>query len=205
MKPSEIRLTQAKCSPNFRNGSTISETYWQLADGSIEKRDVEMLRVVEYNRDGNVYSVDNRRLAVFKLLEQNGHAKVVKVRVLARSELHQGEWKKKFSTTTDGRSITLSGPQGWTVGVHKEETSYPLDCSGPASRDDHRVHDLSVLDSDDAGEGVPETKKRKIDQDWEIPEGYMTNWELCDMWGMGHLTASQADDMWDMLAGCSSD
>ena len=66
MKPSEIRFTQAKCSPNFRNGSAISETYRQLADGSIEKRDVEMLRVVEYNRDGNMYSVDNRRLAVFR-------------------------------------------------------------------------------------------------------------------------------------------
>ena len=122
------------------------------------------------------------------------------MRVLARSELHQGEWKKKFSTTTDGRSITISGPQGWTVGIQKEETSYPLDCSALASRDDYRVHDLSLLDSDDEGEGVP-----TVDQDWETPEGYMTSWELCEMWGMGHLTASQADDIWDILAGCSSD
>ena len=205
LKPSEIRFTQAKCSPNFRNGSPISETYLQLADGSIEKRDVEMLRVVEYNRDGNMYSVDNRRLAVFRLLEQNGHAKVVKVRVLARSELHEGEWKKKFSTTTDGRSITISGPEGWTVGINKEATSYPFNSSAPASRDNRHVHDLSILDSDDDGDGVPETKKRKVDQDWDIPEGYMTSWELCDMWGMGHLTEAQADDMWDILAGCSSD
>ncbi|CAE7237499.1 unnamed protein product [Symbiodinium pilosum] len=128
VKPSEIRFTQAKCSPNFRDGRSMSETYRQLLAGSIEKRDVDMLRVVEYNKDGHMYSVDNRRLAVFRLLEQNGHTKIVKVRVLARSELYRDEWKKKFtlrsgtfSTTTHGRSITISG-EGWTVGIDKKET-----------------------------------------------------------------------------------
>ena len=160
MKPSEIRFTQATCSPRFRNGLPISETYLQLAGGSIEKRDIEMLRVVESDQDGQMYSVDNRRLAVFRLLEQHGHTKIVKARVLAQSELQRGEWKKKFSTTTDGCSITISGPEGWVVGTTKEETTFPLN-SSTSSRDACLCNDLSVLDSD--GEEVPETKRRKVE------------------------------------------
>eukprot|EP00927_Polykrikos_kofoidii_P033380 TRINITY_DN28229_c0_g3_i1.p1 TRINITY_DN28229_c0_g3~~TRINITY_DN28229_c0_g3_i1.p1 ORF type:complete len:379 (-),score=40.88 TRINITY_DN28229_c0_g3_i1:114-1157(-) len=120
-----------------------------------------MVKVIELDEDGHMYSVDNRRLALFRLLEIHGFTRVVKVRVLARSELHKQEWKKKFSTTSQGLCITVSGPEGWKIGVTASETTYPLtaipNISAPKT-------DLVGLDSDeeDAATTSSQSKKRKI-------------------------------------------
>jgi len=130
VKPSQIRFTQQKCSPNFSDrdghGVSIGETALQLIEGDVQKRDVPMIRVVEHD-DGHIYSVDNRRLAVFRLLEIHSCTRIVKVQVVAMSELYRKEWAMKFSTQTNGRIITVSGPDAWTIGVIAEETTYPLD------------------------------------------------------------------------------
>ena len=62
-----------------------------------------MIRIVEAEAEGGkLYSVDNRRLGVFRLLEMTGKTKIVKVEAVAMSDLHKKEWKEKFSTQTDG-------------------------------------------------------------------------------------------------------
>ncbi|CAK0822927.1 unnamed protein product [Prorocentrum cordatum] len=130
VKPSQIRFTQHKCSPKFSDrdghGVSIGDTALQLIEGDVHKRDVPMIKVVEHE-DGHIYSVDNRRLAVFRLLEIHACTRIVKVQVVATNELHRNEWVNKFSTKTDGRIITVSGPEAWTIGVTAEETTYPLD------------------------------------------------------------------------------
>jgi hypothetical protein len=59
------------------------------------------IRVTQYN--GNLWSLDNRRLAAFKLLDID-----VPAELMGFSEVAT-EFAQKFTTTTDGLSILVKG------------------------------------------------------------------------------------------------
>merc|ERR1712032_1309960 len=149
----------------FRMGNkSIADTAVELATGDILKRDVEMIRVVEHD-DGFVYSVDNRRLAVFRLLHMRKKTRIVKARVVAKSDLQKREWRKKFSTQTNGRIIYVTGCGGAvkpSIGVTLDETTYPFQLlEQPASTMIHCKHSLETLshmesdDEDESGVASP--------------------------------------------------
>ncbi|CAE7601375.1 unnamed protein product [Symbiodinium necroappetens] len=166
LRPSEIRFTQQKCSPTFsdRHGHgdvSIGETAKRILSGEIHKKDTPMIRIVEDDSaGGKVYSVDNRRLAVFRLLEMTGHAKVVKVQVLAMGDLHKGEWKKKHSTKTDGWVITVSGPEGYAIGRDRQSTTYPLPVGSFSQSLSNTSLSLDELESDDESASLPSNDTR---------------------------------------------
>ena len=165
-RPSEIRFTQQKCSPTFgdRDGHgslTIGETAAEVAAKEIHKRDIPMIRIVEAEAEGGkLYSVDNRRLGVFRLLEMTGKTKIVKVEAVAMSDLHKKEWKNKFSTQTDGLIIEVLGRNGQNygrIGTTRSNTTYPLP---PISSSRSSSWSIEDLESED--ETGPATKRLRV-------------------------------------------
>lgn len=131
--PSELRFTQDSIKAEFRDGRSLAATTIQIASGQIEKRDVEMVRVVH---DGNNYcALDNRRLACFRLLEICGRAGRIKCRVLpmrgmsaVRPEI-KVEFDRKADQTADGRrSIRIRGDYDWVIGTDRGSTRYGPFC-----------------------------------------------------------------------------
>jgi hypothetical protein len=101
---SYIRFTQDKISPATRAGLYLDDLTQEIENGFFRG----YIRVVEY--EGNLYSLDNRRLAAFKLLD-------VDVPVLIEDLSNpaiQAEFARKFSTITEGLSILIRGT-GMTV------------------------------------------------------------------------------------------
>ena len=99
LSPLDIRFTQETISPILRNGRPLIDIVRQIACSSIRNGDVPMpvLRVVKHS--GSFFSLDNRSLAVFRILEMLGIAKVVKTAIVPKDAK---QWKRKFNTTCDG-------------------------------------------------------------------------------------------------------
>ncbi len=67
VKPSSIIFTQDSIKNQFQDGYSLSETVLQIARQDIGKRDIKMIAIVEISQD--LFALDKRRLAVFRLLE----------------------------------------------------------------------------------------------------------------------------------------
>mmetsp|Transcript_37900 Transcript_37900/g.80533 ORF Transcript_37900/g.80533 Transcript_37900/m.80533 type:complete len:456 (+) Transcript_37900:106-1473(+) len=119
--PCDIRFTQSSIKASFMDGRTLEETACQLARSEIQKRDVTMVKVV--NHEGSWYSLDNRRLAVFRLLQFVGKIRCIKAEVV---EKDLREWNKKFDTKTGGTTIVVRGTQH-VVGLSISTTTFPLE------------------------------------------------------------------------------
>ncbi|MFF8391807.1 RHS repeat domain-containing protein, partial [Cellulosimicrobium funkei] len=64
MNPEKIRYTQDSIKGSYKDGRSLDETVAQLRSGEKRAEDIAPIRVFE--RDGNLYSLDNRRLYAFK-------------------------------------------------------------------------------------------------------------------------------------------
>jgi len=102
--PSRIRFTQSTVKSTFNDGRSLVETYEQLATRKIKKRDIPMIDVVE--KDGQYWTLNNRRLAVFSQLERKGKCKVVRVRVRPPTEAVT-EWLLRNTTTNSGKAVKI--------------------------------------------------------------------------------------------------
>jgi hypothetical protein len=101
---SHIRFTQNNISPATRAGLYLDDLAQEIENGFFHG----YIRVVEF--EGNLYSLDNRRLAAFKLLD-------IDVPVLIEDLSNPAilaEFTQKFSTITEGLSIFIRGT-GMTV------------------------------------------------------------------------------------------
>jgi hypothetical protein len=71
MDPSEIRFSQKGVSENFKDGRSILDLADELLSGK-DSLSVEPIRLVE--RNGNLFSLDNRRLVAFQIAEFQCHS-----------------------------------------------------------------------------------------------------------------------------------
>ncbi|MEW6179163.1 MAG: hypothetical protein AB1522_04470 [Chloroflexota bacterium] len=94
-----IRFTQSSISPVTRAGYYLDDLTNEIQNGFFRG----YLRVVEYQ--GNLYSLDNRRLAAFKLLDEEIP---VIIEDLSNPAI-QSEFVRKFTTLTHGISILIRG------------------------------------------------------------------------------------------------
>lgn len=97
--PATVRFSQSGVSPNFKNGNSIDSTAEALSKGDINPADFPAMRLVE--RDGHLYTLDNRRLAAF----QKAGLSEVPFRMATRREIDRESWK--FDPDTDGTSIRI--------------------------------------------------------------------------------------------------
>jgi hypothetical protein len=122
VRPTTIKFTHDSVKDRFQDGHTLLETALQIARQDIGKRDLRMLNVVRVD-DGRMFSLDNRRLAVFRLLEICGKVGTIKVE-LVPYHTWADEWNRKVSTKTGGETISVR--QGnYQIGATLASTSIP--------------------------------------------------------------------------------
>jgi len=98
--PHNVRFSQESAGANFSTGGTISELSAGLKNGTVRPGDVPPIRLVE--RDGQLFSLDNRRLEAFRRAGIN-----VPYRLANPQEAQNEAWK--FTTTNGGISIRIRG------------------------------------------------------------------------------------------------
>lgn len=107
LKPSDIRFSQDSIAAYFRDGSSLVDTLWDLAEGKTRIEDRRTLSVV-YRRD-EYWTLNNRSLWVYQQLEKMGACQTVKVHLVYLREIDLRSWYQRFTTRTWGRTIKIRG------------------------------------------------------------------------------------------------
>lgn len=113
LKPSEIFYTQDSIAWKFRKGGYVKHAIIQLLKGHLSVEDFPTIQVIK-RRDGKYYSLDNRRLYVFRVGQYHGFVAKVPVEVVMEQPLH----RRKFTTKNGGTKIIVR--QGATLANWKE-------------------------------------------------------------------------------------
>lgn len=99
--PTTVKFSQRSVSARFKNGATIEDTVAGIRAGDIDPSDFPPIRLVE--RDGDLYTLDNRRLVTF---QKAGLAEVPYV-MATPEEVGSEMWK--FDPDATGTSIKIRG------------------------------------------------------------------------------------------------
>lgn len=98
--PQKVRFVQDSIKSEFKDGKKLKDAVDALKNGKMKVDEFPPIRI--FNQDGKIYSLDNRRLEVFK---QAGVSKIPYQRA-TEQELTK-ELPYKFTTTNDGISIKI--------------------------------------------------------------------------------------------------
>lgn len=123
-QPGEVKTIDAKlvlfsqntCSATFRDGRSVIDLIADLKAGRIKAESVPALRVFLHN--GAIWSLDNRRLYAFK---EAG----LPVRIVLATEAEIKKEAYKYSTTSGGRTIRLTGLNNLPNGGRTVERTTP--------------------------------------------------------------------------------
>ena len=97
----DIRFSQNSISSSFSDGSSVDDMVQGLKSGTINPNDVPAIRILE--RDGALYTLDNRRLYAF----QQAGVDNIPFQWATPQEILNEAWK--FTTTNGGTSIQVRG------------------------------------------------------------------------------------------------
>ena len=125
LKPSEIFYSQDSISKKFNNGKTIYSTLDECRDNSFKVALIPNIRVCQKNE--RWYTLDNRRLWVFKRLEEERRITDIEVDTVSSSLLTA----KKFSTKNGGVSVKI---RSFSARLH-DMLQFELDDMGSNSFD----------------------------------------------------------------------
>ncbi len=95
---SSVRFSQNSIAASFRGGGSVDELAAGLKSGSVDPKSIPPIRLVE--RDGKLYSLDNRRLYA----AQKAGVKIP-YRMATPDEILRERFK--FTTVNDGTSVTV--------------------------------------------------------------------------------------------------
>ena len=123
IRPSPIHFTQDSIKNTFRDGHTLLETALQIVREEVGKRDIIPLISVIRVGDGRLFTLDNRRLAVFRLLEICNRVGTTKVEVVPASRW-SNEWNRKATTADGGKTIVVRDTT-FIIGRDRRETNFP--------------------------------------------------------------------------------
>lgn len=130
LRPSKIKFTRDSINQQFGNGTSIADAARMLAECSICRDDeglekamagITVMNVVA-EWGGTFWSMDNRRLALFRLLELANVLDTVAVHLVPKD---WPEWKRKFTTKNNGTCAVLRQTK-WCVGESEATTTFPL-------------------------------------------------------------------------------
>lgn len=120
VEPLKVRFTQASISPSFRNGISFDQTIDDIVAGRVNVNDLPKLELVMYS-DGHMYSLSNRRLFVFRVLQVMGKIdrlhgilyplsseRVQRRKIDDENGLETSKWERSFSTRNGGRSVHVN-------------------------------------------------------------------------------------------------
>ena len=119
LRPSQIRFSHDDIGPVFSNKKySIKDTFLSLHRHELEPGDLPLMSVVEH--DGHYVSLNNRRLAVYRLLEMYSKSKLkVTVEIVEQT----GDFSSRYSTQCHGEYAYLRHTPYW-IGRTKEETNF---------------------------------------------------------------------------------
>jgi RHS repeat-associated protein len=98
INPATVRFSQDSISATFKDGSKVNELAQALRSGATKADQIPAIRLVE--RDGKLYSLDNRRLEAFRRAERDVPYTMAKPEEVAR---------RNFTTRNDGESVRVRG------------------------------------------------------------------------------------------------
>jgi hypothetical protein len=100
MNPYQVRFSQDSIKYQFADGTTIDDLAAQLKSGNVQAHDIPALRLVE--KEGLLYTLDNRRLEAFRRAGSN-----ISWRMASSREIAEEAWK--FTTTNGGITVRVRG------------------------------------------------------------------------------------------------
>ena len=100
LDPHSVRYSQDSIRATFKDGTTIDRLVAGLRSGEINPGDIPSIRVLE--RDGALFTLDNRRLWVFQQVDRP-----IPYRKATQQEIEREFWK--FKPADDGRTIRVRG------------------------------------------------------------------------------------------------
>ena len=111
LRPSEVRFTQDSIAGRFQDGRYLSLTFEQLLDGVITTDDIEDMEVV-YTDENWWALTGNRRLYIYRRLQELGVISTVSVRVKSLNERGvANRFNNRHTTENDGKDIVCRQPQ----------------------------------------------------------------------------------------------
>ncbi|CAD7944913.1 unnamed protein product [Amoebophrya sp. A120] len=136
LEPFKILFTQQSISNHFKQAEfggpgmlnmnkslTLQDTAEAIAGQELHKRQIPMIRIVKDPATGSWRSLDNRRLAVFRLLQMCGKISFVrcKVETLSDDRIRQEFDSKTRENTSNGKSIQVR-QTGFQIGDNVDDT-----------------------------------------------------------------------------------
>jgi hypothetical protein len=100
LNPQSIRFSQASIKATFRDGTSVDDLTAGLQSRRISLHDVPAIRIFE--RDGMLFTLDNRRLEAFRRAGVD-----IPARMATPQEIAEEAWK--FTTQNGGVSIRIRG------------------------------------------------------------------------------------------------
>ena len=115
LSPAEIRFMQDSISYRFRCGRYVNDAIEKIAKKEMRVDTLPMIQVLK--KDGLYYSLDNRRLYVFRVLHYRGLLDSLKVELVPTYKFQ--DWK--FTTKNNGQSLYVR--QGKTQKHHEDNST----------------------------------------------------------------------------------
>lgn len=117
LAPSDIRFMQDSIHHSFYGGGRVNDVIDQICYRHTSLNNIPTIEVT--NRNGKYYSLDNRRLYLYRVLEKRGFLFRITVFLVSRWD------ERKFTTLNDGASIFVRGDTTFPHAI--EETKKPLE------------------------------------------------------------------------------
>jgi len=145
MDPQDIRFTHDQIANAFRNGRNLDDIIEQIVHGDLQADSFPPMIVV---RSGEkCYSLNNRRLFVFRVLSSQGLLPTIAVRLVSmNSSIVQAmdfdemrgrfasKWERSFTTHNDGESVCVRGSRSrYQQQQRPEQRAGPFEDSLPRS------------------------------------------------------------------------
>jgi len=99
LAPSEIRFMHDTIRPQFRNGKGVNQVIEDIYKGVTKIEDIPRIEVTK--RNNKYYSLSNRRLYVFRVLQKRKFLSRIEVFLVTRWE------EQKYTTKSDGESVKV--------------------------------------------------------------------------------------------------
>jgi len=113
LAPSDIRFMQDSIYPSFYGGKRVNDVIEDIYSGRTSLNVLPRIEVTK--RNNKYYSLDNRRLYLYRVLEKRGFLSRVKVSLVSKWP----EWK--FTTENDGASVIVRGQKTLPHHISDEE------------------------------------------------------------------------------------
>ncbi|CAK8684611.1 unnamed protein product [Clavelina lepadiformis] len=103
ISPDQVKFTQNSIKASFKNGDgSVNDLIRQIARKDTDVEDISMIRV--YTRNGFYYSIDNRRLYVFRVLKRMGCLDTIEVRMI---DYNNHSMSRRYTTKNGGCHVNL--------------------------------------------------------------------------------------------------